>query len=185
MSASVLPVAVAAILLVGCSSSSAGDPAAEDPAGTTGPTGSASPAGDPNLWRTDPSEPYPFTTPVPPLRATPVDGVYVRDYAKGSEPIPCRRCAPYRLDSGVAILSLDRGRFTLDHPANDFESSGHFLIDGDRLILFNDAECSETKGVYRWRLRGEELDLEEIDDSCAFDLLRARYFSAAPWPLSS
>jgi hypothetical protein len=140
-----------------------------------------SPTGDPELWRTDPNEPYPFTTPVPPRTPTPVDGTYVRTYDAGTKPIPCRRCAPYRLDRGVADLELRAGRYRLVHDANDFSASGHFVIRGDRFELFNDPTCPEIRGVYRWRVDGGALTLQAVQDDCAFDLLRARYLSAAPW----
>jgi hypothetical protein len=163
-------VLMAGVLVAGCT----GDGAAPGSA-------VASPTGDPQRWRSDPSEPYPFTTPIPPRRPTPVDGTYRRAYERGSEPIPCRRCAPYRLDQGVAVMTLEAGRYHLVHEASDFRASGHYVIDGDRLELFNDPTCSETRGTYRWAVREGDLILEAVEDACAFDLLRARYLSAAPW----
>jgi hypothetical protein len=38
--------------------------------------------------------------------------------------------------------------------------------------------------MYRWALEGGSLSLEVVEDDCAFDLLRARYLSAAPWTAS-
>lgn len=161
--------ALAACLLSACSG--AGEP----------PTPAASPTGDPEQWRTDLSEPYPFTVPVPPRTPTPVDGTYVRSYAEGSRPIPCRRCAPYRLNKGEADLVLRAGRYRLVHEASAFSASGHYLVTADRFELFNDPNCPQTRGLYRWRLEDGTLSLQAIDDDCAFDLLRARYLSAAPW----
>jgi hypothetical protein len=169
---SLAPVALAALLL--SASCSTGPP-------STGPGPETSPTGDPDLWRTDPSEPYAFVTPVPPLEGTPIDGTYFRDFTPGSKPIPCRRCAPYRLDRGPSTLEMSEGRFQVIHEGNDYRTEGHYLVDGRRLILFNDPECPETRGVYRWGLEGGLLQLEEVDDPCPFDLLRARYLSAAPW----
>jgi hypothetical protein len=149
------------------------------------PAGVPSPTGDPERWREAPGrEPYPFVTPVPPLTDTPVDGVYRRDYAAGTEPIPCRRCAPYRLNSGEAVLTLEDGRFRVDHPAWEFTSGGHYFVEGPRLVLINDANCPRTRGIYRWALERGSLSLEVVEDDCAFDLLRARYLSAAPWSAS-
>lgn len=163
------PIALAALLLaVSCSGGTTSSP-------------QPSPTGDPDLWRTDPSEPYAFVTPVPPLAPTPIDGLYHRDFTKGSEPIPCRRCAPFRLDRGPSTLELLEGRFQLVHEGNSFRSQGHYLVDGQRLILFNDPVCPETAGVYRWALEGGLLTLDDVDDPCPFDFLRARYLSAAPW----
>jgi hypothetical protein len=162
--------ALMAVLLVGCSEG-------DSPPGSA----AASPTGDLGRWRTDPSEPYPFMTPIPPRRPTPVDGTYRREYDRGSEPIPCRRCAPYRLDRGVAVMTLDSGRYHLVHEASAFTASGHYVIDGRRLELFNDPTCSEDRGTYRWAVREGDLILEAVADPCAFDLLRARYLAAAPW----
>jgi hypothetical protein len=149
---------------------------------SAGPGTAPSPTGDPERWRRAPGqEPYPFVTPIPPLADTPVDGVYRRDYRGGSDPIPCRRCAPYRLDRGEAMLTLRRGRFTVDQPGSAFFSGGHYFVDGPRLVLINDPNCPQTRGVYRWTLEGSALSLEVVEDRCAFDLLRARYLSATPW----
>jgi hypothetical protein len=137
--------------------------------------------GDASSWRTDEAEPYPFVTPVPAHTPTPVDGMYHRNYTQGSEPIPCRRCAPFRLDRGDSTLELREGRYYVTHDLADFSTRGHYVIQGDRMELFNDPNCPETRGVYTWSLEGDSLTLEAIDDPCAFDLLRARYLSAAPW----
>ncbi len=159
--------ALAGLLLASCTS------------GT--PSGDSSSPGDPQAWRTDEAEPYPFVTPVPPLSATTVDGLYHRNYLQGSEPIPCRRCAPFRLDRGDSTLEMRRGRYYVIHDLADFSTRGHYVVDGNRLELFNDPNCPETRGEYTWRVEGGRLTLEAIDDPCAFDLLRARYLSAAPW----
>ena len=145
------------------------------------PRGSAEPTGDPSAWRTDEREPYPFVTPVPPRSPTPIDGLYHRNYVQGSDPIPCRRCAPYRLDRGDSTLEMSQGRYYVAHEAANFASRGHYRVEGDRLELFNDPNCPETRGEYTWRLQGGILVLKTIEDPCAFDRLRARYLSAAPW----
>jgi len=169
-----IPAILVAGLLIACSTGTA-----EAPRGTPSPTG------DPEMWRDAPGqEPYPFVTPVPPLAGTPIDGVYRRDYEAGSDPIPCRRCAPYRLNSGLAVLTLREGRFRVEHPAWAFFSAGHYFVEGARLVLVNDPNCPQTRGIYRWALEGGSLSLEVLEDDCAFDLLRARYLSAAPWRAS-
>ena len=170
---SVSPLALAGLLLAASCST-------DSPSPEPSPVGS--PTGDPDLWRTDPEEPYAFVTPVPPLEPTPIDGTYHRDFTPGSKPVPCRRCAPYRLDRGPSTFELTEGRFRLVHQGNDFRSQGHYLVEGERLILFNDPECPTTRGVYRWHIEGELLlTLDEVDDPCPFDFLRARYLAAAPW----
>jgi hypothetical protein len=82
------------------------------------------------------------------------------------------------------VLTLREGRFTVDHPASAFFSRGHFFVDGNRLLLVNDPNCPTTTGIYRWALEEESLSLDVVEDGCAFDLLRARYLSAAPWSSS-
>lgn len=157
-------------------------PPVGDSAATPAPA--ASPTGDPDLWKRDLTEPYPHTLPIPPRTPTPMDGVYVRTVtaAEGGSPmIPCRRCAPYRLDRGDSTLVLEAGRFRVSQPASDFSSLGHFLVRGDRLVFFNDPVCPEVRGVYRWTLRGSGLALRAVDDDCAFDDLRARYLTFEPW----
>jgi hypothetical protein len=169
----VIPVVLAVSLLTACSG---------EPAGA--PREAASPTGDPDRWRDAPEqEPYPFVTPIPPLAETGIDGVYTRSLP-GSDAIPCRRCAPYRLDSGPATLTLAEGRFTVEQPLSRFTSRGHYFVEGDRILLINDPNCAQTEGVYRWDLRARMLSLEVVEDDCSFDLLRARYFSAAPWAAS-
>lgn len=145
------------------------------------PQGAVRPTGDPQAWRTDAREPYPFVTPVPPRSPTPIDGLYHRNYRRGPKPIPCRRCAPFRLGRGDSTLELRDGRYSVTHELAGFTSRGHYVIENDRLELFNDPNCPETRGRYSWRLEGGTLALDPIDDPCAFDLLRAQYLSAAPW----
>jgi hypothetical protein len=82
------------------------------------------------------------------------------------------------------VLTLQEGRFTVDHPASAFFSRGHYFVDGNRLLLVNDPNCPTTTGIYRWALEEGSLSLDVVEDGCAFDLLRARYLSAAPWSSS-
>ena len=133
-------------------------------------------------WREDPREPYPFVTPVPPVEATPVDGVYVRvptDPYEGQR-VPCRRCPPYPLDRGVSRLSLVAGRFEMLHEKPAYRIIGHYTVSGDELALFNDPECSQVVGTYRWSVADETLTLEPVDDPCAFGQ-RSDDFSAVEW----
>jgi hypothetical protein len=78
-------------------------------------------------------------------------------------------------------MTFDRGRFHLEHPAAALTARAHYVVDGDRLVFLNDANCPDTRGIYRWSREGGVLTLKVIEDDCAFDLLRARYLSAAPW----
>jgi hypothetical protein len=143
------------------------------------------------LWVRSSDEPYPFTTPIPPLRATAVDGTYARTVpthiAGGS--VLCRRCAPYRLEIGRTTLELAKGRFFVSHEApgkptsSQFRSRGHFSVTGDEIVLFNDGNCPTTKGRYRWTITGDRLTFETIEDPCPFSLLRSRFLTATSWAI--
>lgn len=135
-------------------------------------------------WRTDPSEPYPFSDPVPPFERTAVDGIFRRrqptDTYAGERP-RCRRCPEYPRDAGLSWLTLANGRFTVLHERPAFIAIGHYLVDGDRITLFNDPSCSDAHGVYRWRLGDAgELILEVDADDCAAGQ-RHRDLTAVPW----
>jgi hypothetical protein len=136
-------------------------------------------------WRSDPDEPYPFTRPLPALEATAIDGTYTRqptDPYTGSR-ATCQRCPPYPLDRGNSTLVFDRGRFQMRHAEPAYRSSGHYLVEGDRLTLLNDAECTQERGEYRWVLDHGELRVELLSDPCAFGQ-RARDFTAQPWSVA-
>lgn len=129
--------------------------------------------------------PYPFVTPTPPEAPTAIDGTYERavpDAAAG--PVgKCRRCPPYRLELGdTNTLRLDAGVFTVAHALTDWKNAGHYVLDGDRIELFNDPNCPKERGVYAFTLEGGTLTLEVVEDRCAFGGLRARYLTATSWP---
>jgi hypothetical protein len=141
-----------------------------------------SPSGEIPDWRTNPDEPYPFRTPVPPLAATVLDGVYDRDPtdAFAGEWAGCRRCPPYFLDRARTTLILDRGRWQNLHHQPRQVTSGHVMVDGDRVVLVNDPICPDARGEYRFTLENGVLQLEAIDDPCAFGE-RERDLTARPW----
>ncbi len=173
------------MLLVSVLAAACGPAGGERTGGETAATPAAIEA-----WRTDPAEPYPYTTPIPPREPTPIDGAYVRDVsveAAGGPPVPCRRCAPYRIYAGETELVLDSGRYHVAHEGRgnadygDFTASGHFVVDGDEVTLSNDSNCPSALGTYGWQLASEALVLELVRDDCAFGDLRARYLTLMPW----
>lgn len=175
------PVAIGSLLVViaACTASPAPAPTASARSAPAGTTDAAAAIPD---WRVDPNEPFPFTTPAPPLDATAIDGVYTRvptDPYRGQR-APCRRCPPYPLDRGSSTLSMDAGRYEMVHELPRYRMIGHFTVSGDRLTLFNDAECTGVVGSYTWSLRGDSLVLEVLDDRCGFGQ-RAKDFTAVPW----
>ena len=141
------------------------------------------------LWLTSTAEPYPFTTPIPPLEPTAIDGTYSRRVTArlaGGRSVPCRRCAPYRIETGTTELVLEGGRYRIAHngpgpDSSQFRSVGHFTLDEDRIILFNDPQCPRMTGQYEWGLSGGALTLVVVEDECPFSDLRQRFLQLMPW----
>ncbi len=133
-------------------------------------------------WRTDPDEPYPFTSPVPDLTTTVLDGEYTRpptDSYTGDR-AACRRCPPYPPDRGASILRFDRGRYEIVHEEPAYRTFGHFTVDGELLTLINDPECATDVGTYRVERDGAQLRFDVVDDLCAFGQ-RTRDLTARTW----
>ena len=132
-------------------------------------------------WRADPNEPYPFSTPVPPLVPTAIDGSYDRAPTENYPDRPgCTRCQPYPLDAGRSILTFDRGRFRLEQQQPRYQSGGHYVVAGTHVTLFNDPECTAVRGVYRWAVDDGRLTLTVLFDPCAFGQ-RARDLTDRVW----
>lgn len=149
---------------------------------TPSTTASASAAADIPDWRTDPDEPYPFTTPVPPLVATDIDGVFTRDATDtytGTR-AHCVRCPPYPVDRSNSTLTFDSGRYEIVHLEPHYRTFGHFTLEGDVLTLFNDPECSGEVGTYEVERDGAQLRLDVIEDRCAWGR-RAGDLEAKTW----
>jgi hypothetical protein len=134
------------------------------------------------------SQPYPYTKPTPPAQPTAVDGTYTRSVTEKEAGGlgPCRRCPPYRLEIGMSTLSLQAGVFRITNEvreagAIDWGSVGHYTVAGDEIMFFNDPNCPQTPGKYRWEVTGSHLSLQVIEDDCAFGGLRWRYLMAVPW----
>jgi hypothetical protein len=136
----------------------------------------------------DPSiEPFDHD-PAPPLERTSLDGFYLRivqlDQVGGPRlglPFHCRRCPPYRVDPGVETLLLHRGRYWMEHQMSGFRAYGHYEVAGDRVTLFNDPNCSMTRGRYRWSRTGATLSFDVLDDPCAFEGERAHDLMFSEW----
>lgn len=133
-------------------------------------------------WRTDPNEPYPFTTPLPPTVASALDGLYDREPTDTFEGewAKCRRCPPYFVDRGRSQLVFRLGRWTNTHQQPRQLTNGHFTLEGDQLTIYNDPMCPFDRGVYRYSLAGGTLTLEAIDDPCQFGE-RKRDLTDLPW----
>jgi len=132
--------------------------------------------------------PYPYTTPAPAPVPTEIDGTYMliltlEDLGGASNalPFPCRRCLPYARDPGVVTLIFFDGAYFVDHQMSGFHATGHYLVEGNRLTLFNDPNCSRVLGTYTWRLDGAALRLKAVDDTCAFKGERATDLASNVW----
>ncbi|MGH2640999.1 MAG: hypothetical protein ACRDGO_04790 [Actinomycetota bacterium] len=132
--------------------------------------------------------PYPYTEPAPDAVATEIDGTYMLILtlddlggANNALPFPCRRCLPYARDPGVMTLIFFQGAYFVDHQMASFHATGHYTVEGNRLTLFNDPNCSRVRGSYTWTLEGGSLDLEAIDDTCAYQGERATDLATDDW----
>jgi hypothetical protein len=133
-------------------------------------------------------KPYPYATPTPAPVPTEIDGTYMliltlEDLGGANDalPFPCRRCLAYARDPGVLTLIFFQGAYFVDHQMSGFHATGSFEVDGNRLMLFNDPNCSRVTGTYRWRMDGRSLRLEAIDDPCAFEGERATDLASGAW----
>ncbi|MFC2030458.1 hypothetical protein ACFLWA_07015 [Chloroflexota bacterium] len=139
--------------------------------------------GNSKLWsRLLDQEPYPYTTPLPPDKATDIDGLYSKyDPREGTRPF-CKRCMPYPAEGGTWLLQLDRGAYRIlsARSLNGWRSMGSFTVQGDEIVLLNDPHCLEAVGLYAWILIGDELQLALIEDECA-DGWRGITFTNYPW----
>lgn len=200
---------VAAVVTAVATSGSTG--AVADPPRSPAPTGSASAAPSPSaspgellkigglpgaspIPTVDPLLlPYPYMSPTPPPTPTVLDGTYIRTLtlrdvggARIGLPGRCLRCPPYRLDAGVSTIIFHEGAYFLDHQISRFRTQGSFVVEGDRLTLFNDPNCPQMPGVYGFELTDRALRLRVIDDDCPWSGERARDLTRTPWaPVSA
>jgi len=132
--------------------------------------------------------PYPYSSPTPAAVRTEIDGTYMSILtledlggATNALPFPCRRCLPYARDPGVVTLIFFQGAFFVDHQMSGFHGVGNYEVDGNRLTLFNDPNCSRLRGTYTWHREGASLTLKALDDSCAYQGERAKDLTSDVW----
>lgn len=132
--------------------------------------------------------PYPFMSPTPAPTPTEVDGTYLRVMTLAEVggprvgiPYRCLRCPPFRIDPGVSTLVLYRGAYYIHHHLSGFRTMGSFVIEGDRMTLFNDANCPQTPGTYEFERHGRRLTFRVIEDDCPFSGERALDLEARTW----
>ena len=133
--------------------------------------------------------PYPFLSPTPPPSTrTVLDGTYLRVLtlrdvggARVGLPFRCLRCPPYRIDAGVSTIMFWHGAWFLHHQISDFKTQGSFVVEGDRVTLFNDPNCPKGEGVYRFEKTAHGLRFETIHDDCPWSGERADDLTRVQW----
>lgn len=147
------------------------------------------PVAIPNRTIDDPSlMPYPFMSPTPPPVPTVLDGTYLRTVtlrevggARIGLPYRCFRCPPFRVDAGVSTFVFFRGAYYLHHHLSGFRTLGSFVVEGDRVTFFNDANCPQSPGVYEFEITAHGLRLRVVEDDCPFSGERALDLEAKTW----
>jgi hypothetical protein len=138
---------------------------------------------------TDPTlMPYPFMSPTPSPGPSVLDGTYLRTIslrevggARYGLPVRCLRCPPYRIDAGVSTLIFINGAYYVHHQISGFKTMGSFVIDGDRVTLFNDANCPQTPGTYRFEQTAHGLRFTVVEDDCPFSGERSDDLEYTTW----
>lgn len=129
------------------------------------------------------TQPFPYSQPLPPPVPSVIDGLYTRTIPFEGTPVPCKRCAGYRLEGGVWSLYLNNGVFKLFQQDTNFEAVGSFAVSNDRVTFFNDPYCEEDLtmvGTYAWQKNGDTLAFQTIGDACSIGL-RAKNLTATNW----
>lgn len=165
------------------------------PSPTTGPIAAqdtAQPAGVPTATAEGTAEPvdrwvelltrtpYSYTLPLPPHVPTPVDGAYTKIDPRTAPHVHCLRCPDYMMEGGLWKLQLDHGVFRIYYAGTGWRSLGSYTLDGDRIHLFNDPNCTDAVGTYTWKLEGGALVLGAVEDSCGQGL-RSANLQDRPW----
>jgi len=132
--------------------------------------------------------PYPFMSPTPPPSPTAIDGTYMRTMTLGDVggarvglPFRCLRCPPFRIDAGVSTLVFFHGAYYLHHQLSGFRTMGSFVVEGDRVTFFNDANCPQSPGVYEFELSAHSIRFRVVEDDCPFSGERGFDLMVRPW----
>jgi hypothetical protein len=124
--------------------------------------------------------PFPHTAPLPPQKRTVLDGTYTKFDPKKTPAVACRRCPDYVPEGGIWKLHLNKGVFRIFHEFTGWRSIGSFVVEGNRVQLFNDPTCIEVTGMYTWTLEAGRLNWMVVQDECAIGM-RAKNLAQQPW----
>jgi hypothetical protein len=164
------------LAIISCASLSNNNGKATEPAPSSNANGSAAVIWTELLQK----KPFPHTVPLPPPGPTVLDGTYAKFDPKKTPPVPCRRCPDYVPEGGIWKLNLSKGVFRIFHEFTGWRSIGSFVVDEDRVQLFNDPTCIEAMGSYTWKLEEGRLGLQVVEDQCAIGM-RATNLTQLPW----
>ena len=114
--------------------------------------------------------PVTYTTPHPPSAASPLDGAYARLDSSWPQWWKCLRCADYRSAGGIWRLQFDRGTLRVEYEVTGWKNLASYVVEADRLTVFNDPICPEQVARYRWQIQDGQLRLQAPQDTCAFGL---------------
>jgi hypothetical protein len=127
--------------------------------------------------------PFPYSRPLPLAEPSPIDGLFAKTIPFEGTPVPCMRCAGYRLEGGLWSLYFNRGVYKFFQQDTAFEAVGSFTVSGNRIEFFNDPYCEEDMamvGTYTWKMDSDTLTFQVIDDACSIGL-RAKNLTSSPW----
>jgi hypothetical protein len=164
------------LAIISCSSLSPNDGKAVEPEPSGNENGSNSVIWTELLQK----KPFPHAAPLPQQVPTVLDGTYTKFDPKKTPPVPCRRCPDYVPAGGIWKLNLNKGVFRIFHKFTGWRSIGSFVVDGNRVRLFNDPTCIEVMGSYTWTLKERRIRLQVIQDECAINM-RAKNLTQLPW----
>jgi len=124
--------------------------------------------------------PYPYTAPLPASSSSPLDGTYVKVDLSQAEHVHCLRCPDYLPEAGIWKLNLDHGILRIYYEGTGWRSLASFATVGDEMRVFNDPNCTDVTGTYKWRMADSTLIFSVIEDECS-TRLRAANLTKQPW----
>ena len=124
--------------------------------------------------------PFAYNTPLPEPVQSELDGLYSKIDSSPPQWWRCYRCADYRPTGGIWRLQFEKSVMRIYYDVTGWRSIASFTTSDDHLYIFNDPFCPQDVGEYKWNIVNGQLNLETVNDHCAFDL-RAKNITLQPW----
>ncbi len=124
--------------------------------------------------------PFAYHTPMPEPVQSKLDGLYAKIDSSPPQWWRCYRCADYRPAGGIWRLQFKESVMRIYYDVTGWRTIASFTTADDRLYIFNDPYCPEDVGEYKWNIVNGQLNLETVNDHCAFDL-RAKNITLQLW----